>query len=346
MRNGESQDRIESILCSPSLYRGEFTAVEDRADRSGRRWGGQYIKDRLQPVLYWFLRRAPGPIAVLPFYLIVAVMNGSYWIRRNPLRRSCEAVCVLAQRAGFKHQPRQVYRQYLANVLSAAKSYRHLLRDEAEQVFAEVDADDMKRVVDSGGLGGGQPFILFVPHNLSAIVGGVALTRMLPLLIIARNSKTIRRTRLALDVYERIGARILMVRGGNPIEISRSMFSALNDGQVLVATVDNVDPGFGIEAPVFGVNVEFAPWAARIAVKRKVPIVPAYFHSTARGVRIVCGEPLTAPDSETGVRHYARFFEQCILEDPSSWAYLMDRKWSRVLRRAADASALDQDPNL
>lgn len=334
MQKGESQDRIEAVLRSPSLYRGEFTAIEDRADRAGKRWGGQYIKDRLQPVLYWFLRRAPGPIALLPFYLIVAFMNGIYPIRRNPLRRSCEALCAVARRSGVEHEPRNVYRKFLANVLSAAKSYRRLLRDEAEQVFAEVDASAMENMLEGKGLAG-NAFILFVPHNLAAIIGGVALTRMLPLLIVARNSKTIRRTRLALDVYERIGARILMVRGGNPIEISRSMFSALNDGQVLVATVDNVDPGFGIEASIFGEPVEFAPWAARIAVKRKVPIVPAYFHSSGEGVRIVCGEPLVTDDAKDAIQHYVTFFERCILEDPASWAYLMDRKWSRVIRRIA-----------
>ena len=337
MQKLESQDRIESVLRSKSLYRGEFTAVEDRADQSGKRWGGQYIKDRLQPALYWFLRRAPGPLALLPFHLMVAFMKGIYRIRRNPLRRSCEALCSVARQQGFEHEPRQVYGRYLANVLSAAKSYRRLLRDEAEKVFAEVNAEAMEGLLERAGLRG-QAFILFVPHNLAAIIGGVALTRILPLLIIARNSKTIRRTRLALDVYERIGARILMVRGGNPIEISRSMFSALDDGQVLVATVDNVDPGFGVEARIFGESVEFAPWAARIAARRKVPVVPAWFRSSGSGVHVECGEPLVTTDAKEAIQHYVRFFERCILDDPASWAYLMDRKWSRVIRRA-------QEPN-
>jgi lauroyl/myristoyl acyltransferase len=116
---------------------------------------------------------------------------------------------------------------------------------------------------------------------------------------------------------------------------------------VLVATVDNVDPGFGVEAQIFGNAVEFAPWAARIAVKRQVPIVPAYFHSTVNGVRIACGEPLVTADATEAIQHYVGFFERCILKDPASWAYLMDRKWSRVLRRAASQQSVRvQEPNL
>jgi lauroyl/myristoyl acyltransferase len=344
MRRSESPDRVEVVLHSPSLYRGAFTAVEDREDRPAKRWGGQYIKDRLQPVLYWLLRHAPGPVALFPFHALAAFMNSIYWLQRNPLRRSCEALCGLARSASVELEPKRVYSQYLANVLSAARAYRQLLRNEAEKVFARVDASDIRRVMDGDTLGDGKAFMLFVPHNLAAIVGGVALTRMLPILIVARNSKTIRRTKLALDVYERIGARILMVRGGNPMEISRAMFSALDDGQVLVATVDNVDPGFGVEAKIFGTEVEFAPWAARIAVRRRVPIVPAYFRSTADGVRVVCGEPFTTTDPAAAIQHYVSFFERCILEDPASWAYLIDRKWSRVMRRAA-TNAPNQEPS-
>jgi lauroyl/myristoyl acyltransferase len=334
MRRRDARDHIEVVLRSPSLYRGEFIAVEDHPVRPRKRFGGQYIKDRLQPLLYWFLRCAPWPIALFPFHIIVTVMRGTYRIRRNPLRRSCEAICRIARRAGIEHEPEVVYRQYLANVLAAAKQYRRLLRAGADEVFAKVDASDLQRVLCEEPLRDGRAFVLFVPHNLTTVVGGVALARMIPLLIVARNSRTIRRTKLALDVFERIRARILMVRGGNPFEIARAMFAALDDRQVLAATVDNVDPGFGIEARIFGVDVEFAPWAARIAAKRAVPVVPAYFHSDGNGVRIACGKPLITASPVAAIQHYVSHFERSILQDPASWAYLMDRKWSRVLQRA------------
>jgi hypothetical protein len=332
----DGPDVVEATLRSPSLYRGEFRAIEDKSDRPAKRWGGQRIKDELQPVLYWFLRTAPRPIALLPFHVIVVIARGLYWYRGNPLRRSCEDVCLIAARAGLQHQPKELYGRFLSNVLAAARAYHLLLNKGSEEVLGHVDASEMRRALGEEPLRG-RAFVMFAPHNLSAVYAAVALTRLLPLLIVSRNSKTIRRTKLALGVFERIGARILMVRGGNPFEISRAMFSALDENQVLAATVDNVDPGFGTEARIFGVDVEFAPWAARIAAKRKVPVVPAFFHTHGDGVRVALGRPLVTDDAAQAIQHYASFFEQSILQDPASWAYLADRKWCRVLRRAAAA---------
>jgi len=334
VKGDHNPDLLEAVLRSDSLYGGEFRAVEIRDAAPTKRWGGQKIKNSLQPVLYWFLRKMPESLALLPFYLITGIARLAYPLRRNPLRCSCEALCKIAAVAGISHEAREIHDQFLRNVISAAKSYRDLLRGKSADVLDRVDTGDVGRSV--GALvTEGRPFMLFVPHNLAAIYGGVALTRMLPLLIVARNSKTIRRTKLALDVYERINAKVLMVRGSNPFEIARAMYSALGDGNVLVATVDNVDPGWGISTGIFGVDVEFAPWAAKIAAKRRVPVVPMYFHSDGEGVRIVCGEPLETNDTAAAVRHYVNFFEQRILQDPASWAYLADRKWSRVLRAAA-----------
>ena len=334
---GDKPDTIEAILKSPSLYRGEFRAIEDPSDRPVKRFGGQRIKELLQPLLYWFLREAPIAIALLPFRFIIGVARGSYWYKGNPLRRSCEDICRLAMPAGYRHEPKEIYHRYLANVLATARAYHELLRSGAQGVLAKVDAEGVRHAMREEPLQGGGAFILFGAHNLAAIHGSVALAGSMPLLIVIRNSKTIRRTRLALDLLERIHARILMVRGGNPFEVARAMFSALDDGQVLAATVDNVDPGFGVEAKIFGVNVEFAPWAARIAARRRVPVVPVYFHSLDDGARVVFGEPLVTGDPVAAIQHYVSFFEKSILEDPASWIYLVDRKWCRVLRMAAAA---------
>jgi lauroyl/myristoyl acyltransferase len=333
--NSDEPKVVELTLRSSSLYRGEFRAIEDRSERPSRRWGGQQIKDRLQPFLYWFLRNAPGAIALLPFHAMVAVARGFYGYRRNLLRQACEDICRIAGQSGYRHEPKALYARFLSNVIAAARAYRLLIRGGSGQVMERVDTSDMQRVLGEEPLTCGQAFVMFAPHNLAAVYSAVALTRLIPLLIVSRNSKTIRRTKLALDVFERIGARVLMVRGGNPFEISRAMFSALDDGQVLAATVDNVDPGFGVKASIFGIDVEFAPWAARIACKRKTPVVPAFFHSQDDKVRVAMGEPLLTADPAQAIQHYASFFEQRILQDPASWAYLADRKWCRVLRQAA-----------
>lgn len=340
MNDNSKPDVVEAILRSPSLYGGEFRAVEDHSDRPARRFGGQNIKDRAQPLLYWFLKSAPSGIALLPFYLIVAGARVLYFYRRNPLRRSCEDISRIARRAGYDHEPRKLYQRFFSNALAAARAYCDLIRNGPGKLLEQVDTSEA--ALRAPALQGGQAFVIFAPHNLAAVYSAVALAQLMPLLVVARNSKTIRRTRLALDVFERLHARILMVRGGNPFEIARAMFAALDDNQVLAATVDNVDPGFGVKARIFGVEVEFAPWAARIAAKRRVPVVPAFFHSTGDGVRIAFGEPLVTGDPAAAIQHYASFFERCILQDPASWAYLVDRKWSRIFREAAGSA---QEPS-
>ncbi len=331
----DGPDIIEATLRSPSLYSGEFRAIEDRSDRPVKRFGGQRLKELLQPLLYWFLRNGPGAIALLPFIAVVGVARGLYWYKGNPLRRSCEDICRIARSAGYQHEPKEVYRRYLANVFATARAYQQLLRSGAQGVLDKVDAEDVRRALRAEPLKGSRAFILFAAHNLAAIYGSIALAQSMPLLILIRNSKTIRRTRLALDLLERIHARILMVRGGNPFAVSRAVFTALDDNHVLAATVDNVDPGFGVQARIFGVEVEFAAWAARIAARRGVPVVPVYFHSLDDGARVVLGEPLVTGDPVLAIQHYVSFFEKCILEDPASWIYLVDRKWCLVLSRAA-----------
>lgn len=342
MNDRSKPDVVEAILRSPSLYKGEFRAIEYRSDRPARRFGGQNIKDRLQPLLYWFLKSAPAGIALLPFYLIVGCARVLYFYRRNPLRRSCEDICRIARRAGYHHEPRKLYQRFFSNALAAGRAYRDLIRNGPGRILEQFDTGEVQSRLRASVLQGGQAFVIFAPHNLAAVYGGVALAQLVPLLIVARNSKTIRRTRLALDVFERLHARILMVRGGNPFEISRAMFAALDDQRVLAATVDNVDPGFGVKARIFGLEVEFAPWAARIAAKRRIPVVPAYFHSTHSGVRIAFGEPLVTSDPAAAIQHYASFFESRVLQDPASWAYLADRKWSRIFREANERA---QEPS-
>ncbi|MGH8221827.1 MAG: hypothetical protein ACREQZ_02525, partial [Woeseiaceae bacterium] len=199
-----------------------------------------------------------------------------------------------------------------------------------------VDRTAVERLLREHGA-----FMLFAPHNFASAFAALGLSRMLPMVLIIRNATTIRRTRLALETFERMGTSILMVRGGNPFELARGMYTALAAGKVLAATVDNVDPGSAATAQIFGVDVEFADWSARIASRRRVPVVPSYYHSSPDGVCVRFGEPLVSDDSAELMQHCVRYFERCILEDPASWAYLADRKWWRVLGQAARSGRAD-----
>ena len=272
----------------------------------------------------------------MPFWLLVGLGRLLHYVPGNPLRQSCLDVCAIAARSGVEHDAGEIYRRYLANALAAGRSYRRLLREGAESAADFVDFAEshknaaLQQVAEHGGA------LVLCPHNFGAVFSAVKLRQEMPIVVVFRNSATIRRTKLALEVIERMKLRILMVRGGNPFELSRAMFAALKDHRVVAATVDNVHPGEGgVEVTIFGRQVGFANWAAKIASKKSVPVFPSYYHSNGERVRVEFGEPLITDDVSQAVQHYVRFFEKKILEDPASWAYLADRKWRRVLREAA-----------
>lgn len=332
----KTPEMVERTLRSPALYLGELKVTQPKSRGLGLLTGGG-IKDVAHPFLYWAFRTAPGRVAMFPLKLLAFVFRCLYRMPGNSLRESCESICAIAERAGHRHDPHDVYRRFLRNVVAAGEGYRRLCREELEQVVEtiEVPADvgeKMKRILDEHG-----GYVMTVPHNQASAFSSPKVSRIVPMLLVMRNSATIRRTQLAIEIFERMQTRILMVRAGNPFELSRAMFKALKDGMVVAATVDNVNRTEGrVMAEIFGVQVGLAPWAAKIAVKMKRPIVPTFFTSEAHGrVRLHLGEPLVAETVEQAVQHYVDFFEQKILEDPASWAYLADTKWRRVMREAA-----------
>jgi len=197
----------------------------------------------------------------------------------------------------------------------------------------QADIDRVRQLIDTQA-----GAVLAVPHNLGSALSAVFIGQAFDMLLVAKNPATPARTRIALDYYERMRLSVLMVRGGNPFELSRAMFAVLRERKLVAATLDNVDRSANrVDVEMFGQPVGLAGWAARIAARMQVPIIPAWFRSTGNHIEVVVGEPLTTGDIQAAVRHYAGFFEQQILADPASWAYLADKHWQEVLSRAASA---------
>ena len=193
------------------------------------------------------------------------------------------------------------------------------------------DAERLNRLVrEHGGV------VIAVPHNYASLFAALKMNREFPLICVTRNPSTIERTKIAVDIFERMDASILMVRGGNPIELSRALFSILKSGNTIAATVDSMDHSeAAAEAEIFGQRVGFPTWAAKIAAKKRIPVIPSYFRSDGKQITAIYGEELISDNTEEIVRHYVRFFEKNILADPASWAYLCDKRWGRVLKQAA-----------
>jgi lauroyl/myristoyl acyltransferase len=333
-RSGSRERRVETIR-SPALFLGELQVVENERSRATRWLSGTRLKSLLIPLLYGTLRRAPMALAMAQVRGVVGVMRLLYWHRGSALRLACERLCRIASVQGRDRRSRQVYLQYLANFTGVAENFFRLYRGETGRVLGRIelphDGVQMARglLETHGGL------MLAVPHNIASALSALALNRAFPLLVVAKNSSTAARTRVALEMFERMQAQVLMVRGGNPLELSRALFRALGSGRVVVATLDNVDASpEACRCTVFGQPVGFARWAAKVAVRRRIPVVPAYFSSRGASIRVLFGEPIFAGDVDALVHAYVQFFERHLLDDPASWAYLGDKHWQRILQAA------------
>ena len=334
--NAPTRLRTETIH-SPALYLKQLEVVEDIGSRGSRMFSGTRIKSIVIPVLFWMLNYLPIFLVLLPVRLLIGLMRVLYVWRNNPLRQSCEAICVLAQRAGYEHKPKQVYRQFLNNAFGVAENFCWLYRKGTGSVmdrvkFSSEQMESLNRLLaEHGGV------VLAIEHNIGSAFSGFKMHLEVPSVMIGRNPSTIARTKAMLGMFERMKISVLLVRGGNPYELTRTLLSVLKSGKMLAATLDNMDHSeHGVKAQIFGKQIGFPSWAAKIAARLKVPVVPSYFHSNGRQITGVFGEPLISDSPDALVQHYVSYFEQKMLEDPASWAYLGDKRWRRVLREASE----------
>ncbi|MDH5370227.1 MAG: hypothetical protein OEW99_09390 [Gammaproteobacteria bacterium] len=328
----ESDNIIQSeVLYSSALYSGKIE-LEEKSTGHGKRFSGSWYKGLIVPLFYWTARHTPLLIAMLPVYFMIGLMRLLYIMPGNTLRDSIDAVCELAERQGYHYKPRHIYMLFLTNLRNVFKYYLLLYRGGIEDVqdLIEISPSDAQKIEKLRNEYGG--VILNVPHNAGSAFAGLKINLTWPTLIISKNSSTIKRTKVQLAFFERMNVKVLLVRDGNPFELSRIMFSVLKKNKVVAATLDKMDNSENaIKADIFNRKVGFSPWAAKIAVKLQVPQVPVYFSSRGGIVKAIFGEPLVTDNLEKAVQHYVSFFEKCIYDDPASWSFLADKQWRRAL---------------
>jgi lauroyl/myristoyl acyltransferase len=337
MKSTDNNPKYRSeMLRSDALYLKEFEATEKINKGKQRLFSGTRIKAFAIPLLYGMLEHAPRAIVMLPIRFAIFVLRLSYWWPKNPIRLSCEYICILAKKKGYTHDPRQIYNKFLSNALEATRTLANLYHNGIESAAEHIQfsASDTRMMNDLIEKYGGA--VIAVPHNFGSLLSALKMNREFPFILITKNSSTIERTKIAIDVFERMETTILMVRGGNPFQLSRTLFSILKSGKSVAATLDSLDSSANrIEVQMFGEAIGFSPWAAKIAVRMGVPVIPTYAGSRDDQIMVIFGKPLLADNVEESIQHYVRFFDENILKDPASWGFLGDKNWRRVLRDAS-----------
>ncbi|VAW52211.1 hypothetical protein MNBD_GAMMA06-234 [hydrothermal vent metagenome] len=335
-QKSNQQNIHRELIRSPSLYLKEFEAKEDAGSRGNRLISGTRVKSVVMPILYWLLKHVPLVIAKAPVRLLMMVMQILYWWPKNPLRLSCENLCIIAQRAGHNHHSKVIYQQFLTNAFGTVENYFHLYTHGLASVqdrvhLSNADNEKMNKLLKKYG-----GALIAVPHNFGSAFSGFKMGQAFPMVLVTRNSSTIDRTKAAIDFFERMGVTIVMVRGGNFFELTRTLFSILKSDKAIGVTVDSFDRSESrVEVDMFGSKIGFNPWAAKIAARLDIPLVPSYFISQGKQISIEFGTSLISKNVEELVQHYVQYFERGILKNPASWAFLADRRCAKVLREAS-----------
>ena len=320
------------VLESEALLQGSIEVVERKAPRA-RRLRGTTVKRYLARHVYGLLTRAPAWL-VSGYARYAAVWaNALAGVPGNRLLESCRYVTTLAARHGIRHTERGVYRRFVdgaAVVIDLGFTlFRHGREAMEERIhIPDADLDRLARLLEEHG-----GIMFCVPHNPGSVFSSTVIERRVKTVLVSRNSPTVDRTRIALDIYERLGATVLMVRDANPIELARACLRLLREQTLVAATVDRIDrQPTRTMVRMFGQPVGFGSWAAKFAVRSEVPLVPIYIHTQKGGLELETGPEKICADVEEGMEHYLRFFETKVLEDPASWSFLADRRWRWVLR--------------
>jgi lauroyl/myristoyl acyltransferase len=286
--------------------------------------------------LFWLFARAPESVSRLHIRGIALLLRLLYAAPRNPVRESCHQVSELAAELGVRHDARKVYRRFVTQIECAANGYLELMRRGPEAALGRVDLPEeatrtIRDLLDRhGGL------LITVPHNVGGFLTSVRLAREIPTRVLARNSTSERRDRLMMEFFERLQIDVYLTRSTHVAGLFRACVSALRGGRVVVATLDNIDPGrkSRLLLPVFGLEIPLPTWGARMAVRAPAPVLPAWVTMIDGFFRLQLGEPIHDAPVDRIIRHYLAYFERRILEDPASWLFLGHKRWCRALREA------------
>jgi len=293
------------------------------------------VKDVSIVPLHAFLRLSLH----LPAWVLHAFAGGLGLMGRAyclvPANHICRTVDDLCRVIG-RSDGRAVRRQFMDNVVDAIQAYGRFVRS-GPDALAEAtffDEPSLKRCRRAWERCGGA--ICVVPHCVGSVLSAVRFGREFPSLLLVRESRSERRSRIMQWYFERLGPEMLYVRRASPTAVTRSILKAFREGKFIVGTTDLARrrPDT-IEVEMFGQRVSLPDWPARFAARRKVPIVPGYTRMVDGRIMMILGEPYRAKDPIIATQRWASFFEAQIRKSPADWLFMLEKRWSRLLAAAA-----------
>ena len=286
-----------------------------------------------------WLARQPMPVRKVGYGVFGAVLWTAYFLPGNIVRPTFVA---LSRQAGST-APGLLFRQYVKGFLlgiNRIEQVRHGYTDAIDGMLHIPEQEKLETLLRSGGV------VLVLPHTHASFAMGRGLARRYPLLALVRSAANERRAASEWEVYANLGCEVLDVRLEKPTTVARKLLAALNDGRLVVGTVDRIReapppqypvdaPGDTVRAMAFGQAIGITCWPARFALKAAAPILPATVVQTADTISLRLGAAVE-PKAEllATTQDWVDELENLLRTYPDEWTFALDKHWSRVLRNS------------
>ena len=297
----------------------------------------RWIKDVAAWPAHWLVRAGglmPDWLRRPYFQSFGLVGKAYYFTPCNHARRTVGNFCRVTGRS----DSRRIYFQIVDNLLFAASGFGRLMSEGSDAVaaivtFDEASAARMEAVRAQYGAG-----ILLVPHCAASVLSAAGFGKRFPSLVLVRESRSVTRSRLLRQYFEKLGPELLFVRRNDPAVVARSILRALHEKKFVIGTTDLArDSADTIPVKFFGQVVPMPAWPARFSARRKIPIMPGYIRVSGGRILLSCDEPYIEQDAAVATQRWADYFEKSIRESPADWVFMLDKHWSSVLAKAAAA---------
>jgi lauroyl/myristoyl acyltransferase len=209
--------------------------------------------------------------------------------------------------------------------------------------YGEYDETSPRHLLGAAKLGRG--VVLVGPHQFChELFAAKALSQVHLVGVVRQESRNVE---LIERWYSQLGMpTILRPPRATAIADFRAMLRVLRDGGVLGVTPDVPgSPGEAEEVTWFGRRIRLRGGAFWLAMRGRAPLVKYWIRRAGSGLTCHCTPP-TMIESEPGVpadstvrRHLQEWtseFERELRDQPDSWAFWVDRRWTRLLRQPED----------
>lgn len=289
------------------------------------------VKDAGVGPVDWLLRQAPLPVTRSAFSAMGLGARLYYSLPGNHLRRTIRNFHAFCNNSNDS-----LFSDFQKNIDLAMSLAVKLVREGADSVAERVDFDGeslqrVRKVQEQYGCG-----IFVVPHCAGSVLSATRFGREFPSVVLVRESKSDRRAGILRPYFEKLGPELFYVRRSDPASVARGIIRVLHEKKFIIGTTDlaRKTPDT-VSAKVFGQEVNLPAWPARFSGRRNAPIIPGFIRMHEGRIVLMCGEPFIEKDLGAATQRWASYFEESIRKYPADWLFMFDKRWSRIIARAA-----------